>query len=151
MLGNTLFFFYCQAKKDNSYIDVFWGLTFIEPIVALLIYYAASGVTVIYPRVILTTVLVSIWGLRLAYHIGARHTKEDFRYVDMRTRWTNEGGYYIKAFMFVFMIQGVFSLLVNAASLFTVIYTSDNTMGWTSWVGLAIWVFGFIFECIGDN
>lgn len=34
--GNVLFFFYCQYKKDNSFIDVFWGLTFVTPILSLI-------------------------------------------------------------------------------------------------------------------
>jgi len=148
--GNTLAFVFCSIKKDNSYIDVFWSLTFMSPIAALYILYACTNV-MIYPRVILTTVLVSIWGLRLSYHIGVRHTKEDFRYVDMRTRWTAEGGFYIKAFTIIFMLQATFSLVVNAASLFTVIFTSDNTMGWTAYTGAAIWLFGFLFETIGDH
>jgi len=131
---------------------VFWGLTFVTPIAALLIYYAAVGIT-IYARVILVAAMVTIWGGRLAYHIGVRHTKEDYRYVDMRKRWSENGqcGYYIRAFMYVFMMQGVFSIITNSASLFVVIFTSDNTLIWSDWVGLAIWVFGFLFECIGDH
>jgi len=149
-VGNTIAFIYCSIKKDNSYIDVFWSLTFMTPVAALLIYYAAAGYT-IYPRVILTTVLVSIWGLRLSYHIGIRHTKEDYRYVDMRNRWTAEGFFYLKAFMYVFMLQGLFSLVTNSATLYIVIFTNDNSMGWTAYTGAAIWVFGFLFETIGDH
>jgi steroid 5-alpha reductase family enzyme len=84
--GNILAFLYCQFKSDNSYIDVFWGLTFVSPLVALIIQFSVNGMT-IYARVWLNFVLVTIWGVRLAYHIGIRHTKEDYRYVDMRTRW----------------------------------------------------------------
>lgn len=150
--GNIIGFLYCQAKKDNSYIDVFWGLTFITPIAALLIAYAVIGQE-IYARVILNAVLVSIWGFRLAYHIGIRHTKEDFRYVDMRTRWMQggEAAYYLQAFVYIFMLQGLFSLIVNSASLFTTIYTSDNTLIWSDYVGAAVWIFGFAFECLGDH
>jgi hypothetical protein len=39
--GNIIAFFFCQVKKDNSYIDVLWGLTFISPVAALVILYAA--------------------------------------------------------------------------------------------------------------
>ena len=34
---NTLYFFYCQYKKDNGLIDVFWGVTFVVPLAVLLI------------------------------------------------------------------------------------------------------------------
>lgn len=120
------------------------------PIAALLILYAITDVT-IYGRAILTTVLVSIWGLRLSYHIGVRHTKEDYRYVDMRTRWNAEGNFLLKAFTYVFMLQALFSLITNSAALFCIIFTDDSTMGWTAWTGLAIWIFGFAFETIGDH
>ena len=30
-IGNALFFVFCQVKKDNSYIDAYWGITFILP------------------------------------------------------------------------------------------------------------------------
>ncbi len=28
---NSLMYLFCQAKKDNSFIDVWWGLSFIVP------------------------------------------------------------------------------------------------------------------------
>lgn len=98
-------------------------------------------------------VLVSIWGLRLAIHIGIRHTKEDFRYVDMRNRWMAGGiwVYYISALVYIFLLQGLFSLIVNSASLFTTIYTGDNNLIWSDYIGLAIWIFGFGFEWLGDH
>jgi steroid 5-alpha reductase family enzyme len=56
--------------------------------------------------VILNFVLVTVWGLRLSIHIGVRHTKEDFRYQDMRRDWMKHGivAYYVIAFWFVFMM-----------------------------------------------
>ena len=74
--GNTLAFCFCSYKNDNSYIDVFWSLTFLTPIAALLSLNHNFN-----RRVILVTVLVTVWAVRLAWHIGARHVKEDFRYV----------------------------------------------------------------------
>ncbi len=103
--GNTLAYIFCQIKKDNSYIDVLWGLTFIAPLVALLILFGATGQQ-IFARVWLNFVLISIWGIRLAIHIGIRHNGEDFRYVDMRNNWMKGGlcAYYISAFIYVFML-----------------------------------------------
>ena len=50
--------------------------------------------------------MVCIWGLRLALHIGLRHKQEDFRYVDMRKRYSEAGqcSYYTKAFCYIFML-----------------------------------------------
>ena len=65
---NLVFYFVAQVKKDNSIIDILWGLCFIIPnLVALLV----SGNW--NERTILTFTLISIWGLRLAWHIGSRY------------------------------------------------------------------------------
>lgn len=63
---------------------------------ALLILFGVQGLP-IYARVWLNFVLVSIWGIRLAIHIGVRHNGEDFRYVDMRNDWMKGGlsSYYV--------------------------------------------------------
>lgn len=82
-----LFGIFCQIVKDNSWIDVWWGFTFVFPIIALFIKKWAQG-TDIYIRQWIILILVTIWATRLGLHIGLRHTKEDFRYVDMRERWT---------------------------------------------------------------
>ena len=75
---NFVFYFLAQAKKDNGIIDILWGLIFIVP---NLISLCISGYNW-NERPILVLVLISIWGLRLTYHIGSRHQsgKEDFRY-----------------------------------------------------------------------
>jgi steroid 5-alpha reductase family enzyme len=65
-----------------------------------------------------------------------------------------EGGlpvYYIKAFLIVFMMQGLFSLIVNSASLFVCIWSVDDTLIWLDYVGLAVWLGGFVFELVGDE
>ena len=150
--GNALAYGFCAVKKDNSWIDVFWGLTFITPLIALFITYAAAGLT-IYARDWLILTLITIWGVRLALHIGLRHTREDFRYVDMRTRWMENGqcGYEWRAFFYIFMLQGFFSLIVNSAALYTVIYTGEGGLIWLDYIGMCVWIFGFVFEIIGDE
>ena len=93
---NTLLYVFCQIKKDNSYIDVMWGFTFLLPLLALIFLKLGKGEKV-EARVILNVVLVGIWAVRLGVHIGVRHSGEDFRYVEMRTNWMKHGllAYYI--------------------------------------------------------
>lgn len=83
---NSLMYLFCQLKKDNSYIDVWWGLSFIVPNAALIALQLRAGQT-IDTRILLTNLLVSAWGMRLAWHIGKRHKEEDYRYKAMRDRW----------------------------------------------------------------
>ena len=82
--GNFLFFFWCQLKQDNSLIDVFWGITFVLPILALMLKRfldESSGAPQPDTRAWIVLGLVSAWALRLSFHIGLRHKgEEDFRY-----------------------------------------------------------------------
>jgi len=154
--GNFLFFFWCQYKKDNSYIDSVWGLTFLTPAVALIIKrYASSGSADPDIRCWIIVALISIWALRLSFHIAKRHTQEDFRYVEMRRNWMEVGGgyngYVWRAFLYVFMLQALFSLICNSAGLYVLIYSKSSYLIWLDFIGIAVWVFGFVFEYIGDR
>ena len=91
--GNFLFFFFCQWKKDNSYIDALWGLTFLFPIISLILKrYISSSSADPDARCWIVATLVAIWGIRLCWHILKRHRAEDFRYKQMRADWTEKGG-----------------------------------------------------------
>ena len=148
---NILYFFLCQCLKDNSWIDVFWGFCFIEPIVGLLVLKLVRGDDIPI-RCYLILGMVTLWGVRLALHIGCRHKGEDFRYQDMRNRWMADGKntYYCNAFGYIFMMQGFFSLVANAACLYTVILSPNSVLKWTDYAGLAVWVIGFVIEVSGD-
>lgn len=154
--GNFLFFFWCQKVKDNSWIDALWGLTFFFPLIALLIYRYASN-TRPNPdiRCFIICVLVGIWGVRLCYHIAKRHRAEDFRYVEMRNSWMEKGGgyngYLWRAFLYVFMLQALFSVICNSAAMYVLIYSKSDYLIWLDFVGVATWIFGFVFEFMGDR
>lgn len=107
----------------------------------------------VYARVILNVVLIGIWAIRLAIHIAIRHKDEDFRYVEMRKNWMKNGivAYYILAYTNVFMLQGIFSVIVNSASLYTTIYSSNDRLYAQDYIGLAIWIIGFTIEVVGDE
>lgn len=69
---------------------------------------------------ILITVPVFLWGCRLSGYIAIRKGGEDYRYKQMRENWEKSGtvGYYIKAYMFVYIMQGVFSFVNNSSVLY---------------------------------
>ena len=80
--GNTLLFIVCQTplgKRDNSWIDAMWGISFVIPNVVLIL--MRDQVTW---RMILITALETIWALRLSTYIFLRHRSEDWRYKEMR-------------------------------------------------------------------
>ena len=64
-------------------MDVNYGITFLIPNTYILI----ARWDEITTRMILVTTIIYFWGLRLAYHIWARHKMEDYRYKQMREDW----------------------------------------------------------------
>ena len=153
--GNFLLFFYCQYKKDNSYIDALWGLTFLFPLLTLILKrYISDTSPAPDARCWIVTTLVAIWAVRLCFHILKRHREEDFRYKQMRADWTEKGGptgYYWRALVYVFMLQALFSIICNSAALYVIIYSKSDYLIWLDFIGIAVWIFGFVFELVGDT
>lgn len=69
----------------------------------------------------------------------------------MRRGWEAKGMayYYFAAFIFVYMMQALFSLIVNSSALFISIWSSSEFFALDA-VGAAVWAFGFIFELVAD-
>jgi len=146
-LFNFLVYIFAQFKKDNSIVDIFWGLLFIVALLTSLLVSMNWN-----ERTILVFSLVVIWGLRLAFHIGVRHTNgEDFRYKEMRDRWEPKGKcyYYIVALMFVYMLQAFVCVIVNSSALFVAIWSGPDFY-WLDALGAFIWLLGFATELIAD-
>jgi steroid 5-alpha reductase family enzyme len=95
-----------------------------------------------------------IWGMRLALHIGLRHKREDFRYVDMRKRWSKDGTamgeYYISAYVYIFMLQGLFCIITHSAVFYTVMFSITDELLVTDYIGIAVWAIGLTIETVGD-
>lgn len=154
------------GKKDNSWIDAWWSLSFLIPNVVVLVMRAIDE----YPisaRMWLITACVAIWALRLSSYIFKRHKREDYRYKDMRERWTEQGTcvYYAKAFGFIYIGQGFFSFINNAGPLFVNIWSvgykfngkllvfpfeTDYTLTVVDIIGAVVWLMGFIIEVGSD-
>ena len=130
-------------------------MTFVFPIVGLIIKRYLDGGPGPDIRTWVVLGLVTTWALRLSFHIGLRHNGEDFRYQEMRKNWTAEGGgywgYLWRAFLYVFMIQALFSLISNCAALYVVIFSDSAYLIWLDYIGIAVWTFGFVFEWVGDE
>ena len=151
--GNFLFFFWCQWVRDNSWIDVMWGQTFVTPILGLILKRYLEGGPTPDLRSWIVLGLVSVWAMRLSIHIATRHKGEDFRYQDWRREWMGFGywGYLWRALVIVFMLQAFFSLIVNSATLYIEIYSSSQDLVALDYAGIALWLFGFLFEWVGDE
>ncbi len=139
-----IIFVFAQFKKDNSIVDIAWGPGFVLIALTLLL---ING-EVNYKEMLLTA-MVSLWGLRLALHIysRARGKSEDFRYAQWRKDWGEKA--VINAFIRVFMLQGIIMLII-ALPIIIVFNDGAGRLTIFNYIGLTIFMFGFIFESIGD-
>ena len=140
-------FIVAQIKKNNGLADMAWGLGFVVVAITSLI---VAGTYHIYQIVI--TALVLIWGFRLFFYIGLRNWSkpEDFRYVNMRSKWKTH--VHIKAYFIVFMLQMTFLLIVSLPiQISAYVDTTLDLFGYIILgVGILLWVIGFFFEAVGD-
>ncbi len=138
-------FIIAQIKKDNSIVDIGWGLGFV--IIAFVSYFSTSGAHSFREMIVL--ILVSIWGVRLFLHLLIRSIGrgEDFRYVNFRKQWGKNAT--VIAFFRVFMMQGAFMLLLAYPIIFVNIAKTTN-FDVLATIGVLIWLIGFIFQSVGD-
>ncbi len=130
-------------KKRNDIADVFWGLGFV--LIAWLSFFLTELQN---SRGLLVNILVTIWGLRLAIHIYSRHRgkSEDFRYKAWRESWGKL--FFVRSYLQVFILQAAFLFLIAIPVIWVNFHSQP--IGIFDFIGLAIWIFGFGFEAIGD-
>lgn len=140
----SIIFLFALIRKDNSVMDVFWGLGFI--VIAL---YAIIQSGVIDLRKIIVTILVSLWGLRLSVYIYLRNRNkgEDFRYAEWRRRWKF---FYLRSYLQVFLLQG-FLMLVVSSPVWFINFNTGGTLGIWDFLGLVFFGSGFFIESLADQ
>lgn len=132
--------------KNASIVDIFWGTGFIL-LNAWYFFYTSEQST----RKIITSILVTVWGLRLFIHILLRNwgKPEDFRYREFR-KYYGEKRYWWFSYFQVFLLQGVLLWLVSAPLLAINYYSAKSSLNILDFAGITIWLIGFIFEAGGD-
>lgn len=140
-----IFFIIGQVLKNNSIVDIGWGLGFVTLAISLAI---RDGFT--NKKGIVILVLTILWGIRLAYYLFKRNAgkPEDYRYVNLRKRWGNKFAL-LKAFLNVYALQGVLLYLISL-SVINVFEKGDKGLILIDYIGLVIWIIGYLFEVIGD-
>ncbi|AAR35699.1 DUF1295 domain-containing protein [Geobacter sulfurreducens] len=141
----TGWFVASRLKGRNDIADVAWGLGFI---LAAAVSLVAGGHYA--PRGLLVSLLVLVWGVRLALHIHTRNRGkgEDPRYRQWREEWGR--WFVLRSFLQVFMLQGVLLVLVAVPVIF-VNGAPPTPLGWLDSLGFFIWLTGFLFEAVGDR
>jgi steroid 5-alpha reductase family enzyme len=130
-------------KRDVSIVDSVWPLFFLA---AMLFFYFNPSVNG--PRSTWTLILVGIWSLRLCAYLTWRNwgQPEDRRYQEIRQR--NEPNFTIKSLVIIFFFQAVLAWLVSLPIL--PVLKSGQTTGMLDGLGIAIFIFGLVYESLAD-
>lgn len=142
-------FIVATIKKDNSIVDMNWGMGFV----------VGSWLTLLVtdnPTILSYAIVgfITIWGLRLSIRLIKRNLgkPEDFRYKQWREEWGEN--VVLIAFFRVFMVQGIINFIVGSAS-YSVIKYNEFSFGSSGqifvYLGLLISLTGLFFEVVGDE
>ncbi|MFZ0685276.1 MAG: DUF1295 domain-containing protein [Terriglobales bacterium] len=140
----SLWFVISLVKKRNDVADVAWGLGFV--LVAWTSFFLGGRPGT---RGLMVGVLVSTWGLRLAWHIHSRNQgkPEDYRYRAWREEWGR--WFYARSYVQVYLLQGALLFLVSLPVLI-VNKSVGGRLGVLDVIGICVWLGGFVFESWGD-
>jgi steroid 5-alpha reductase family enzyme len=142
-LYQTLLFVVAQLLQRNDIVDIGWGIGFVVVFASLII---KNGINA--PASVVF-VLILLWAVRLALHVGFRNKDitEDFRYA----KWRKEWGKWVvlRAYFQVFLLQGFFMGIVSAP-FHVLFFQSYEPFWWFFLVGVIIFAYGFAFETRGD-
>jgi steroid 5-alpha reductase family enzyme len=133
------------VKKRNDVADMAWGLGFV--LMAWVSFFLGQIGSV---RGILVGLLISVWGLRLAWHIHTRNRgkAEDYRYLEWRKQWGK--WFVVRSYFQVYLLQGLFLYLIALPVLFINRNSVSDSITIFDVFGVAIWLFGFFFEAVSD-
>lgn len=133
------------ALKNVSIVDLFWGAGFV---VINTFYFFNTDTT---PAKIVLLILVAIWGLRLCIYLAWRNIGkgEDFRYQEFRRKY-GEKNYWWISFFQTFLLQGILMWVISLPLLGTNLNSSSQSLGLLDFLGIFVWIIGFVFEAGGD-
>lgn len=130
--------------RNASIVDITWGFGFV--VVAWVVRLQGDTAT---DRQWLLVALTTVWGLRLAGYLFWRNhgEPEDYRYRAMRKRWGDR--FPVISLVTVFALQGVLMWIVSLPVQLGQV-PDEPGLGVLAWIGVLIWLVGFVFEAGGD-
>lgn len=142
-------FFVGRSIKRYDLVDAAWGWAFM--MAAIVSFLLQPGQLWEIDAALLATTLVFIWGSRLSWHILKRikaTDKEDPRYVELRKKW--RGNVSFNVLTRIYLLQAMLALVISIPVIYINLFSGPE---WSTWVyvGLVVWVIGFIFESVGDR
>jgi len=142
----TAWYVLALVLRRNDVADIAWGL---GP--ALLAWWLALRPWAALSQMLPLAVLVTFWGVRLAWHVARRDfapgRTEDARYAAWRAEWKHVA---LRSYLQVFLLQGFFMLLVSAPIIVLAASLTASPLPITI-AGIVVVFVGFFFETTADR
>lgn len=146
MVYMTLIWVASLLMHNAGIVDVFWGPGFV---LAGWVYFflTPQGYA---PRKYLILAMVTIWGLRLGWHLARRNfgKAEDYRYANWRASYGK--AWWWRSFFQVFILQGLLMWIIATPLLVAQYGSEPAALTLLDGLGVVVWLVGFIFESVGD-
>lgn len=125
--------------QTDRYFDATGALTYISVTALLLV--LSPGLDA---RAVMLGVLVMVWAARLGsfLYLRNRRSGRDDRFDEIKPDKLR--------FLGVWTVQGLWVSLTAAAAWISITSVHQVPLGWTTWVGLALWIIGFTIEVTAD-
>lgn len=138
-LINWIVFIPSNMAKTESFFDLTGSLTYLSVIAAAL--YLTPDVSM---RAKIAAAMVAIWAIRLGTFLftRVRRAGHDDRFDKIKVNPMR--------FFVVWTIQALWVILTVACALVIITGGADKEIGTLGFVGIAMWVIGFIIEVIAD-
>jgi steroid 5-alpha reductase family enzyme len=146
MVSMHLFFLIGVLTKNHTFVDTAWGLSFV--IVAHVSFWIQEDHT---PVRWIVLAMVTVWGLRLFWHIAKRTLgkEEDLRYQDMRKKMGTKKSAILASYIQIYLIQGFLALFISTPIIMINSMPPNDLHRWYP-VGIIVWIFGLTMEAAAD-
>ena len=128
------------AFKTEHYFDLTGSLSYITTVAAAIVLNPSLDL-----RDLIICAMITVWALRLGSFLFWRIKRvgQDKRFIVMKTKFT--------WFLMTWTIGGLWVLVTMAAGLAALTSNITAELGLISYLGIALWLFGFIVEVTADN
>ena len=139
-LVQWLMFVHAWVKRTEHFYDLTGSITYIVMVVSGALLAGASD-----PRSLLLVALIVVWALRLGPFLFLRVRKagEDRRFRSIKQSFP--------VFLMTWTLQGTWVFITACCALAAITSAQSVPIGTPFWIGLALWVSGFVIEVTADQ
>jgi len=143
LLYMTAWFGLARALQRADAVDSAWGLGFVAVAWTALV---AAGNH--HMAAVLAALFVTVWGVRLCFHITKRNVRkpEDYRYQAYREKWGKR--FWLQAYVRIFLVQGILLSLISLPVIAVMHRGTNLTV--VAIAGFVVWAAGIVCESLGD-